>query len=184
MTLKTSLSILIFMKDEATSIEVNAEEMDTSSFIANSIKWLYDMELVTHPAVLQDLYVRVYGEDKRIVDADFLLDQNQRKMLVWIKLNWFGRLFKFAEKQSVTACLDRLQKVLPRYSFRVITDKNLFNTALERVVKGAVNEKAGTVSEHSKSTNPSSEASNEQGSRLQSSQDLLPDQKESSDFET
>lgn len=164
---------------KTTSISVDATQ-DASSFVAYSIKWLYDMEAVDNPVVIQDLYLRIYGEDPRIQDVDLLMDKYGKKMLIYIRLSLLGRMFKSVERKSVIGVLDRVQKVLPRFSFRVITDRKLFDLALERIKQGVKHEKASSNTGPSPADSGNAKVSESPEHQLQQASDLLPDKTEQS----
>ena len=115
-------------KDKQTSNELN-------QFVPAGLKWLYEMEAVNSPVLLNNLYGNIFSFPN-VNDAEILIDKNNRKMLILIHFNWLSRkIFKNRKKQAIISILDQLQELLPSFTFRVIEDKDLFDLAVKRMTE-------------------------------------------------
>lgn len=110
------------------------------------IKFLYDMELVDDPQLVNNMKLNVFSISASVRDVEFLSSYQHRSMLIWLDLNWFGR--KFLSERIVAGVTERVQALLPQFRFRVTTDRKIFDLALARVktaLKGVPNEKVPSV---------------------------------------
>lgn len=116
---------------------------ELNQIVPAGLKWLYEMEAVNSPVLLNNLYGNIFSFPN-VSDAEILIDKNNRKMLIWIQFNWLSRkIFKSRKKESTIGILDQLQELLPSFEFRIIEDKALFDLAVKRMkqyVLGGENE--------------------------------------------
>lgn len=112
-------------------LELDTSVMETPGFAAEGLKWLYEMKALSSPVLLDNLYGNIYSNDPSIKETELLIDKQNSKMLIWIKLGWWANLTR--KKKIVKNILDGLQGVLPSFDFRIILDRELFNLALKRV---------------------------------------------------
>jgi len=99
-----------------------------TDMIAEGTRWLLELELLDNGHIKNALIANVYKISTHIRDVEILIDQVDRKMLIYLELSAFGKLFQ--RKKLSSMVLDMLQEVLPAYQFRVIFDKVLFVRAL------------------------------------------------------
>lgn len=106
------------------------------------LKFLYDMEIVDDPQLLNNMKLNIFSVSPSIKEIEFLASYPHRSILVWLEISWFGK--KFLEKRIIAGVTDRVQQLLPNFRFRVTTDRRIFDLALARmktVLKGESNEK-------------------------------------------
>ena len=102
--------------------------MDDKDYIKASSRWLFEMNFLNNGYVKNALYANVYNASPAIKDAEILVDQHNRRMLIFLKLTFIGRLFR--QKANTTANVELILKdALPEYEFRVVYDKELFDKA-------------------------------------------------------
>lgn len=110
-----------------------ASQNELNQFVPAGLKWLYEMEAVNSPVLLNNLYGNIYSFPN-VADAEILLDRYNKKMLVYVKFTWFVRNYWKSKKKLVTiSILDQLQELLPSFEFRIIEDKALFDLAVLRM---------------------------------------------------
>lgn len=103
-------------------------KFDRAQFLSQATSWLLEMELISNDYMKNALILNLYKVSDHIKDVQVLADQNDRKMLVFLELSSFGRMFK--KRQISQDVLDMLQAALPSFQFRVIFDKSLFEKAI------------------------------------------------------
>lgn len=105
------------------------------------LKFLFDMELVDDPQLINHLKLNILSVSPSIKDVELLTSYAHKSILIWIDLSWLGR--KFSEKRIVAVVTDRVQQLLPNFRFRVVTDKKILDLAIERLKAaiGGKNEK-------------------------------------------
>jgi hypothetical protein len=110
-----------------------SQNNELNQFVPAGLKWLYEMEAVNSPVLLNNLYGNIYSFPN-VADAEILLDRYNKKMLVYVKFTWFVRKYWHSRKKLVTiSILDQLQELLPSFEFRIIEDKALFDLAVQRM---------------------------------------------------
>lgn len=120
---------------------------DKSKFQYAGLKFLYDMELIDDPQLINNLKMNVFDVSSSIKEIDLLSSYHRKQMLIWLDLSWFGK--KFLEQRIIVGVTDRVQQLLPGFKFRVTTDRAIFDLALARaeaVLKGENNEKVPVTS--------------------------------------
>jgi hypothetical protein len=95
------------------------------------LKFIYDLELVDDPVLINNLKMNILDVSTWIQDVELLSSYNHRCMLVYVKMGWIGR--KFFHKTIEDGVLDRVKQLLPRFKFRVVTDRKIMDLALEKV---------------------------------------------------
>ena len=111
----------------------NNSGFDKNQFLSQATSWLLEMELLGNDYMKNALILNLYKLSDYIKDVQVLADQNERKMLVYLKLSGFGMMFK--KKQVASQVLDMLQGALPNFQFRVIFDLELFTKAVGMMEK-------------------------------------------------
>lgn len=106
---------------------------ETGKFQFAAIKFLFDAELIDDPQLINQMKRTCFSVSPCVKDVEFLSSYAHRSMLIWLDLSWLGR--KFLAKRIILEVQDRVQQLLPRFRFRVITDRKILDLALERVKK-------------------------------------------------
>jgi hypothetical protein len=114
--------------------------MERQQFQYEGLRWLYEMQLINHPQVINNLKMNVLLISKSIRDVELLIDRENKKMLVYLDLSWFGRKFKKNHIFSETEII--LSQLLPAFRFRIIDDPVIFNMAVEKIKKVIVGGKS------------------------------------------
>lgn len=104
--------------------------MEDKEYIKSSAKWLFEMNWINNDYVKSALLANIYTTSRFIKNVDILVDQNNKRMLIYTELSFFGKLFKRQTKISKDV-LEIVGDALPSYELRVIYDYSLFNKALE-----------------------------------------------------
>ncbi len=104
---------------------------EKGKFQFSGLKFLYDMELVDDPQLINNLKLNIFSVAPYIRDADLLSSYHHKSMLIWLDVNWLGRTF--FEKRIVAGVSDRAQQLLPNFRFRVTTNRAIFDLALQKV---------------------------------------------------
>lgn len=136
------------------------------------IRWLYEMELLQNPQLIDNLKLNIFMQHKRIKDVEILVDQSRKGILIYLKLNWWGN--KFNQEEIKFSVEELMSNLLPNFRKRIIFNRDIFQMALDKakeLVRG----------NNEKSNNNSNVVSNNQNtskSGLPTTSDLLPDQKE------
>lgn len=103
------------------------------------LRFLYDMEIIDDPQLINNMKLNIFDVSSCIRDADFLSSFHQKSMLIWLDVNWLGRTF--LKKRIETSVTDRVQQLLPNFRFRVTTDRKIFDLALAKVKAALKGEK-------------------------------------------
>ncbi len=113
-------------------------------FQYEGLKWLYELEIVNDPQLINNLKLNVLVLSRHIKDAEFLIYRENKSILVYLELNWFAS--KFLRSRLIDEAGQIVSELLPAYKFRVITDKNILNMAVDLVKKalGGKNEKSSS----------------------------------------
>lgn len=148
---------------------------DKGKFQFSGLRFLYDMELIDDPQLINNMKLNIFDVSGSIKEVDLLSSYHHKSMLIWLDVSWLGK--KFLEKRIVAGVTDKVQQLLPNFRFRVTTDRKIFDLALERVktvLKGENNEKVPTATsldDGSKSGAPTGEAPAEAVAKPDSSGD-------------
>lgn len=107
--------------------------MDKSKYQYEGLKWLFELELLNHPQVINQLKISILMCSKRIKEVELLIYRENRSMLVLLELSWIGR--KFSKKWIFTEVQDALTQLLPSFRFRITDDSKIMEMAVEKVKK-------------------------------------------------
>ena len=130
-------------------------DLDATKTAPAGLKWLFEMEALNSPVLLNTLYGNVYSFNY-VKDAEILIDRHNQRMLLYVEFTWIVRkIAKNRKKVIIEALLDNLQELLPSFNFRIIEDKTLFDTAVKRLADSL----QGVPNEEIPSPNPDSAAS-------------------------
>lgn len=124
---------------------------DKFKFQVSGLKWLYELELIHDPQIINNLKLNILSVSKYIREVELLSSYEQKSMLIYLDLKWLGR--KFFRQTIEEAVTNRVHQLLPRFRLRVVSNYDIFKLALElvtRTQKGEENEVAN---------NPTSNAS-------------------------
>jgi hypothetical protein len=102
---------------------------DRGQLMGAATRWALEMEVLNIPHMKSALILNIFKVSKYIDDAELLIDESAKKMLIYLKLRGFGRLFKTREISS--RVLNMLQEVLPSFQFRLTLDHELFVKAVK-----------------------------------------------------
>lgn len=106
-------------------------DADKGKFQYNGLQFVYDMELVDDPQLINNLKLNIFSISGYVREVELLSSFQHRQMLVYVELSWVGRMF--FKNVIVTGVTERVQSLLPRFKIRVITDHAILDLALERV---------------------------------------------------
>lgn len=118
------------MKDEKPKRDAAEVKNET---ISEGIAFLLEMEQVNNAPVQNALVLNIFKVSKYIDDVQILADQEARKMLIYLKLNWWGR--RKHEKRVAEDVIAMLAGVLPNFAFRVVYDWAVFEKGLKMAEK-------------------------------------------------
>ena len=111
-------------------MEINTGQQLNSS----ALKWLYEMEALDSPILLQNLYENVFLADKRIKDCKIFITppQTQQKgILVWLKLGFWAKTF---HKDQIYLIVEQvIETLLPSYRVRIVDNENILFLAVKRL---------------------------------------------------
>lgn len=102
--------------------------------INDGTKWLFEMHLLDNPQIKNTLIMNIFRSSPNIKNLDVLSDTEHKKMLIYLELTWWAKLWK-KEQETADGVLDMLTGVLPGFKFRVIFDKTLFIKATDMAEK-------------------------------------------------
>lgn len=96
---------------------------------AEALTWLFEMEMVNNPYVLNSLVLNLMAGIKGVKDIELVIDEKQKKILVFLKLRWFYD--KFKKKPVEDKAKELLEQILPSFKKRVIFDRKILEKALK-----------------------------------------------------
>lgn len=118
-------------------------DAEKGKFQFAGLKFLYEMELIDDPQLINNLKLNIFDVSSCIKDVEFLSSYQHRAMLIFIEVSWLGQ--KFLMKRIEAGILERVKQLLPNFRFRVTADRKIMDLALEKVkfvLKGEPNENA------------------------------------------
>lgn len=95
---------------------------------AEALSWLLEMELVSSPYVLNSLILNIFSLVKGVKDAEFVIDERQKKLLVYLKLSWFSQ--RFRAKRTEDKVMNLLDQALPSFQKRIVFDRTVLEKAM------------------------------------------------------
>lgn len=107
---------------------VTTIQSDRSQLMSEGTRWLLEMEVLNIDHMKNALVLNIYKVSDSIEECELLIDENAKKMLVYLKLRGFGRMFR--KREISQAVLNILQEALPSFEFRVTLDAVLFQKAV------------------------------------------------------
>ncbi len=106
-------------------------DSEKAKFQMEGLKFLYEMELVGDPQLINNLKLNVFSISNSIREVELLSSYHHRSILVFIDVSWFGKIF--SQNRIVTGVHERVSELLPNFRFRVITNRAIFDLALKQV---------------------------------------------------
>lgn len=103
--------------------------MEDKDYTKASARWLFEMSFLNNDYVKTALYANIFNASKFIADVEVLADQYNRRMLIYLKLTFWGEFLK-RRKSVSTKVIDIISDALPTYELRVIYDRGLFEKAV------------------------------------------------------
>lgn len=104
---------------------------EKGKFQLGALKYLYEMELVDDPQLINNLKMNILMTSKRIKEVEFLISYHTRQILVYIDVSWVGK--KFFLNRIKTDIYDILTQLLPNFKFRVTSNYDILELARQRV---------------------------------------------------
>lgn len=112
-------------------------DFEKGQFQFAAIQWLFDMELVDDPQLINTLKLNILSTSEAIQEVELLTSQQHRQMLIYVelKLTWFQRTFfqKRILDEVERRVTERVRTLLPRFRVRVVNDRRIMNLAIEKV---------------------------------------------------
>jgi hypothetical protein len=105
--------------------------MDNFKFQYEGLKWLFEHQLLDNPQLINQLKMNILMVSPSVKDTELLIARDQKQMLVYVDLTWFGRTFRKTMIRQETE--DILSQMLPSFKIRVVNDRKIFSMALEKV---------------------------------------------------
>ncbi len=127
--------------------KISAEELRQIQ-INQATNWLLEMEMIDSPQLKNFLILNIYNTSKRIKNVNIIVDTNLKVMLIYLNLDFWGRLFNKQDEigNNIT---NQIAEVLPSFRSRVIYDESIFQMALEKAeeMAGLKEEKASEAND-------------------------------------
>ena len=108
-------------------------EANTSS---EALAWLAEMDLVTNPAMLNNMILNLLVGVPGVKDANLVIDTQNKKMLIYLELGWFA--IRFKAKVIDLHVNDIIKQVLPSWRLRVIFDRTILEKALALITSDKI----------------------------------------------
>lgn len=112
------------------------------NFQLGGLKWLYEMEMIQDPQLINNLKFNILALSPHIKEVEFLSIYETRQLLIWIELNWWGKLFY--KKQLLIEVSELVAQLLPKFKTRVTIDYSILELSRQKIIKalsGGKNEK-------------------------------------------
>lgn len=107
--------------------------MEDSYIKFSGLKWLFEMELVQEPQVINAIKMNILMLSKHIKEVEILTVEQNKQMLILLKLNWIGRTF--LRERLCDAAHEVILQMLPNFRIRVTADSDLFEKSLDKLRK-------------------------------------------------
>lgn len=108
-------------------------DADSKKLQYEGLKWLYEMQMLDHPQLINNLKLNILMVSKRIEEVELLISREHKAILVYLKLSWMGR--KFYKESIFLETEEVLSQLLTTFKFRVIDDPKIFKMSLDKVEK-------------------------------------------------
>lgn len=127
--------------------------MDKPKYQYEGMKWMFELELLNSPQVINQLRFNILVVSKHIKEVELLIYRENKSMLVLLDLSWIGRTF--LKKRIFTEVQEVLNLLLPSFRFRVTDDPKIMEMAVERVKKALT---GGNSNENTSNPSPTAVA--------------------------
>jgi hypothetical protein len=107
--------------------------MDKGKYQYEGLKWMFELELLSHPQVINQIRFNILVMSKQIKEVELLIYRENKSMLVLLELGWIGRTFQ--KRRIFTEVQEMLMQLLPSFRFRVTDDPVIMELAVARVKK-------------------------------------------------
>jgi hypothetical protein len=144
------------------------------------IKWLYEMELLQNPQLINNLKLNIFMIHKRIKHIEILVHQEHKAILVFLELTWWGKTFN--QEEIKFGVEELLTNLLPNFRNRVVFNYDIFKMSMqkaEQLIRGTHERSSSPNDDDANGDAKSSSSKNE----LPEASNLLPDQKEQTVYE-
>lgn len=94
-----------------------------------ALSWLLEMELVSSPYVLNSIILNMMTALKGVRDVELVIDEKQKKILIYLELNWYHARFKAAQVEAQAGEL--IQQILPSFKRRIIFNREILEKSLK-----------------------------------------------------
>lgn len=102
-------------------------------FQYNATKWMVELELTNNPQVLNIIKFNILMVSKQIKEVELLIYRENKSILVFLELSWFGR--KFLKKSIFPEVQEVIHNLLPNFRFRITDDPKIMELAVDLVKK-------------------------------------------------
>ena len=92
-----------------------------------SMRWLFEHELLGSTQAQQAIYLNILNQSRAIKDTETLVDQYNKKMLIYLELKWWA--FAVNKRDLAEKVMDVIQQALPAFGLRVVFDRTIFEKA-------------------------------------------------------
>ena len=123
--------------------------MDKGKYQYEGLKWMFELEMLNHPQVVNQLKFNILMVSKQIKEVELLIYRENKSMLVLLELGWMGRTFQRQKRRIFTEVHEVLTQLLPSFNFRVTDDPKIMEMAVALVKKaltGGTNENVSNPS--------------------------------------
>jgi len=112
----------------------------SSQHIQSAYSWLAEHNFLLSKPLLEAIYLNIKVTNpyhKSIKDVDFLIDEENRKLLIFVELNlpWYFLNPRKKQKQFSYWILDSLEDFIPEFKVKVTYNKDQFYN-LVKLIKG------------------------------------------------
>lgn len=152
---------------------------DKTKYQYAGLKFIYEMEILDDPQFINNLKLNIFSSSGfKINDCEFLMSQEEKKILIWIDLKWWYRTRfyqRFYLRQLKQDIYTQLGQMLPTYKFRIVTDRSILDLAIERIKNSPL---GGVYAISNSDIDISQSDAGTSKGELQKTPDLLPDQEQ------
>jgi hypothetical protein len=104
---------------------------DLGAAYGEGLSWLLELQLLQNPELLNAIVLNIFKLSNRVKNLEFLADQNNKRLLIWLELDWLGK--NFHKKNIERSVMEMLVSVIPNFKIRVCYDRVLFDKAVKTV---------------------------------------------------
>ena len=101
-----------------------------SQIAPSIVKWFLELGIIDDQ-VKNHLVLNAYDVHKSIKDVQLILDQERKKLLVYVEISFWSGLFK--KDEILNDVHLRIGEMLPSYGIRVTNELKIFKKALNLI---------------------------------------------------